>query len=111
MGSPLGSVLANIFMCDFEEKWLMNAKISPLFLNWRIDGMFTMLHNKDSAHELLHYLNSCHSNIKFSIEYEQENAIPFLDILSHAIKITKKTIPQPFERLSLAFTPNSKRQK
>ena len=26
MGSPLGPVSANIFMCDFEEKWLLNAK-------------------------------------------------------------------------------------
>ena len=24
MGSPLGPVLANIFMCHFEEKWILN---------------------------------------------------------------------------------------
>ena len=29
----------------------------------------------------MHYLNGCHSNIKFTIESEQNNAIPFLDIL------------------------------
>ena len=33
MGSPLGPVLANIFMGNFEEKWLTNAKTSPLFWN------------------------------------------------------------------------------
>ena len=73
--------LANIFMCDFEEKWLLNAKVSPLFWNRYVDDTFTMFHNKDSANEFLHYLNSCHSNIKFTIEFEQNNAIPFLDIL------------------------------
>ena len=81
MGSPLGSVLANIFMCDFEEKWLTNAKISPSFWNRYVDDTFTMFHNQDSANEFLHYLNGCHSNIKFTIEFEQNNAIPFLDIL------------------------------
>ena len=25
MGSPLGPVLANIFMCHFEERWVMNS--------------------------------------------------------------------------------------
>ena len=81
MGSPLGPVLANIFMCDFEEKWLMNAKISPSFWNRYVDNEFTMFHIKDSANEFLHYENSCHSDIKFIIEFEQDNAIPFTDIL------------------------------
>ena len=31
MGSPLGPVLANIFMCVFEEKWLLNTKVVLYF--------------------------------------------------------------------------------
>ena len=77
----LSYTVANIFMCDFELKWSMNAKIIPLFWNHYVDDTFTMFHNKDSANEFLHYLDSCHSNIKFTIEFEQNNAIPFLDIL------------------------------
>ena len=76
MGSPLGPVLANIFMCAFEEKWLLNAKVSPLFWNRYVDDTFTMFHNKDSANDFLHYLNGCHRNIKFTIEFEHNNAIP-----------------------------------
>ena len=58
MGSPLGPVLANIFMCDFEEKRLLNAKVSPLFWNRYVVDTFTMFHNKDSANEFL-ALTSC----------------------------------------------------
>ena len=29
MGSPLGPVLANIFMCNFEEKWVANVDSRP----------------------------------------------------------------------------------
>ena len=72
MCSPLGPVLANIFMCDFAEKWLTNAKISPSLSNRYVDDTVTMFHNKDSANELLHYFNSCHSNMKFTIEFEQQ---------------------------------------
>ena len=72
MGSPLGPALANIFICDFGEKWLVNAKISPSFWNRYVDDTFTVFNNKDSANEFLHYLNSCHSNIKFTIEFKQK---------------------------------------
>ena len=52
-GLPLGSVLTNIFVNDFEEKWLMNAKICPLFWNRYLDDILTMFHNIDSAFEFL----------------------------------------------------------
>ena len=29
MGSPLGPVSANIFMCDLEEKWVLNDNARP----------------------------------------------------------------------------------
>ena len=59
----------------------MYAKINSSFWNRYIDDTFTKFHKKDDANEFLHYLNSCHSNIKFATEFEQDNAIPFLDIL------------------------------
>jgi len=40
-----------------------------------------MFNNKDSANEILQYLNSRHNNIKFTIEFEHDNEIPFFDIL------------------------------
>ena len=42
MSSPLGPVLANIFMCGFGENWLMNTKISPSFWIGGVDDTFTM---------------------------------------------------------------------
>jgi len=82
MDLPLDPVLANIFICNFEETWLMNFKIIRSVWNRYVDDTFTMFQNKDFANDFLHYLNSCHSNIKFtSQEFEQNSVIPFLDIL------------------------------
>ena len=56
----------------------------PLELNcWYryVDDKFTMFENKDTANGSLQYLNSRHNSIKFTIEFEQDNEIPFLDIL------------------------------
>ena len=81
MGSPLGPVLANIFMCHFEERWVMNGKVRPSLWYRYVDDTFTMFDSKDTACEFLQYLNSRHHSVKFTIEFEQDNAIPFLDIL------------------------------
>ena len=40
-----------------------------------------MFNNKDFANEFLQYLNSCHNNIKFTIELEHDSEVPFFDIL------------------------------
>ena len=81
MGSPLGPVLANIFMCHFEERWVINGKVRPSLWYRYVDDTFTMFDSKDTACEFLQYLNSRHHSIKFTIEFEQDNVIPFLDIL------------------------------
>ena len=81
-GSPLGPVLANIFMCDFEEKWLINSSKSYPKISYRyVDDTFSMFDSKDTANEFLKFLNSCYNSIKFTIEFEQAKEIPFLDIL------------------------------
>ncbi|XP_020621569.1 uncharacterized protein LOC110059212 [Orbicella faveolata] len=81
-GSPLGPVLANIFMCHFDEKFLMNSRFSPSLWFRYVDDTFIMCDSKDNANEFLSFLsNSRHDSIKFTIEFEEDNKIQFLDIL------------------------------
>ena len=71
LGSPLGPVLANIFMCHFEEKWLMNSsRFHPTLWYRYVDDTFSMFDSKDTANEFLKYLNSRHISIKFTIEFQ-----------------------------------------
>ena len=60
MGSPLGPVLANIFMCHFEEKWLMNSRFCLSLWFRYVDDTFTTFDSKDTANEFLSFLNSRH---------------------------------------------------
>ena len=81
MGSPLGPVLANIFMCHFEEKWLMNSRFCPSLWFRYADDTFTMFDSKDDANEFLSFLNSRHDSIKFTLEFEEDNKILFFNVL------------------------------
>ena len=64
MGSPLGPVLANIFMYHFEEKWVSDVVSRPSVLFRYVDDTFSLFDSKDSASRFLHY--SRHPNIKFT---------------------------------------------
>ena len=44
-----------------------------------MDDTFALFDNKNTATKFLDYLNNCHANIKFTVE--ENNTIPFLDIL------------------------------
>ena len=41
---------------------------------------FTLFRNKDRAIKFLHYLNSRHGSIQFTIEFQNNQQIPFLDV-------------------------------
>ena len=49
MGSPLGPVLANIFMCHFEEEWVFNNNARPSIWFRYVDDTFSLFDSKNTA--------------------------------------------------------------
>lgn len=76
MGSPLGPVLANI-----KEKWVFHNNVCLTVWFRYVDDTLTLFCNKDTAINFLHYLNSRHNNMQFTIEFERNCEIPFLNVL------------------------------
>jgi hypothetical protein len=46
-----------------------------------VDDTFLLLKDKNNAIEVLEWLNVQHRNIKFTCEFENDNKLPFLDVL------------------------------
>ena len=82
MGSPLGPALANIFMCNFENKWLKDCphSLKPVFYRRYVDDIFVLFSSLDQAEKFKKYLSSKHPNINFSLEKENEGRLSFLDV-------------------------------
>ena len=81
MGSPLGPVLANLFMSFHEKQWLSTYSKSPIHYYKRyVDDIFCLLNSKNDAIDFLNYLNVQHPNIKFTMETETNRNLNFLDI-------------------------------
>ena len=71
MGSPLGPVLANLFMGHHERRWLNDySGIGPLFYRRYVDDIFCIFQNQNDAEMFLNYINMMHPNIKFTMETE-----------------------------------------
>ena len=79
MESPLGSALANIFMCSFENKWFKDCphSLKPVFYRWYVDGLFVLLSSLDQAEKFKKYLSSKHPNMNFSLEKENDCRLSF----------------------------------
>ena len=80
MGSPLGPVLANVFMVHLEETIV--PQLQNEMPTWRryVDDTFTVV-KKGKRDEVIALLNSFHPNIKFTHEVEIDQQIFFLDVL------------------------------
>ena len=81
MGSPLGPVLANLFMGIHEAEWLDSyTGVGPSFYKRYVDDIFCVFDSEDQAKSFLEFLNSRHENIKFTSEYELDGILAFLDV-------------------------------
>jgi hypothetical protein len=80
MGSPLGPLFANIFMGDFEKKIMKELKTLGVNIWFRyVDDVFATMKAPNNENSVLDFLNKQHPNIKFTIEKEVKNSLPFLD--------------------------------
>jgi len=83
MGTKVAPSFANLFMADFEEKWVYNYPTHPSIWLRYIDDIFIVWeHGMTELDKLLTHLNSCHPTIKFTAEHSM-NSINFLDTTVH----------------------------
>ena len=82
MHSLLGSTLANVFLCHFEEQLMSDCPIDYKLLSYRryVDDTFLLFLSELHVTKFLNYMNSKHHNIKFTVEREENNSLAFLDI-------------------------------
>ena len=80
MGSPLGPTLANIFV-GFHEKKMFNSVDAPVIYCRYVDDTFAIFEDKQQGQMFLQRLSQMHPALKFTIEGEINNSLPFLDVL------------------------------
>ena len=80
MGSPLGPILANVYMVELENTLV--PRLHQHVQKWRgyVDDTFAYVKN-ESIYYVLTTLNSFHPNISFTYEKENNSQLPFLDVL------------------------------
>ena len=86
MGSPLDSVLPNIFMGFYICKWLNEYNLNkPKFYLRCADDILAAFEKEQGSLNLLKFLISKHPNIKYTLEKQVNHYIAFLDVLISGI--------------------------
>ena len=78
-GSPVSAVIANLYMEEFEERAIATATYKPKIWKQYVDDTLTVL-GKDHVDGFLQHLNCQQPTIRFTMEVEKDNTIPFLDM-------------------------------
>ena len=96
MGSPLGPLLANVFMCSIEDKLDQDGTL-PSYYRRYVDDTFTIMPDVASAIIFLDTLNHCHPSAKFTMEVERNASLPFIgvELLNLAPRIKTKVYVKP----------------
>ena len=79
MGSPLGPILAKIFI-GFHERRLFDKFPKPFTYLWYVDDTFVSFKSRSDALKFFDTLNQLHSSLSFTMEEESNGQLPFLDV-------------------------------
>ncbi|MCV6629075.1 MAG: hypothetical protein OIF50_04360 [Flavobacteriaceae bacterium] len=77
MGSPLGPLMANVFMCHLEDKLTRDGVMPTLYRRY-VDDTLAKMPSTEAAADFLTTLNSLHPNLSFTMEVPVYNKIPFI---------------------------------
>ena len=77
MGSPLGPLMANAFMCNIEKQLETENKM-PAFYKRYVDDTLSAMPDVEAAIDFLTTLNNSHPSIDFTMELEENGRLPFL---------------------------------
>ena len=82
MGSPIGPVLANLFMGCYETLWLDTFQECEIILYRRyVDDIICLFNCESDTDQFFEFLNTQHPNIKFTFEKQVNKQVSFLDVL------------------------------
>ena len=96
MGSPLGPLLANVFIFSIKETLEHEGKL-PSYYRRYVDDMLTVMPDVLTATEFLHTLKHAYSSVKFTMEIENKGMLLFLGIqlLNRAPRVKTKVCVEP----------------
>ena len=82
MGSPLGLIVADIFLCHHKTTWLKSCpkSLKTVYYKRYVYDIFALFEKPEQVSRFVKYMNKRHKNIKFSFETEKDNSFSFLDV-------------------------------
>ncbi|XP_075162762.1 uncharacterized protein LOC142235391 [Haematobia irritans] len=80
MGSPASPIIADILMERLLDSCMQKLTIRPKFITKYVDDLFAIV-KETEIEKTLTTLNSYHNNIRFTMELEQQQKLPYLDLL------------------------------
>ena len=80
MGSPLGPLLADVFMAKLENEQLQTSIKKFCVYKRYVDDIWCLLDRSHDPITILNEFNATHTNINFTIETESDGQLAFLDV-------------------------------
>ena len=107
MGSPLSWLLADIFLNNFENKYIFNKynryQNRIILYKCYIDDIFLTFNGSTRQLEILQkFINNIHNKIRFTLELEKNNSINFLDLT--ITKVNNKFTYKIYRKLTTTST-------